>query len=85
LVKARYFSQPNLLAGREVVPELLQEAVTPERLASEVERWLDHPEEVAKLVDTFGEIHETLRRGASERAADAVLALLESRRLPECP
>jgi len=85
LVKARYFSQPNLLAGREVVPELLQEAVTPERIASEVERWLDHPEEVAKLVDTFGEIHETLRRGASERAADAVLALLESRRLPECP
>lgn len=80
LVKSRFFAQPNLLAGREVVPELLQEAVTPERLATEVEAWLDDPERVARVTAVFQEIHQRLRRGASERAADAVLALLQRHR-----
>lgn len=75
LLKAPFFAQPNLLAGRRVVPELAQGEVTPERLGSELERWLDAPEAVAELQVLFTELHGQLRRGASGQAADAVLAL----------
>jgi lipid-A-disaccharide synthase len=75
LLKAPWFAQPNLLAGRRVVPELAQGDVTPERLGREVERWLDEPEAVAELQTLFAAIHRQLRRGASGQAAEAVLAL----------
>jgi hypothetical protein len=45
----------------------------------EVLRWLDSPGAVADLEQVFLGIHQTLRRGASERAAEAVLALLRDR------
>ncbi len=79
LMKAPYFAQPNLLAGRLVVPELLQEQATPARLALELGGWLDHPQRVAALQEEFRRIHELLRQGASDRAADAVLALIDRR------
>lgn len=76
LVRAPYFSLPNLLAGRRVVPELLQGEVTPDRIAAELGYWLDHPEAVAALEQRFGEIRAGLQRGADRRAAEAVLDLL---------
>lgn len=75
LLKAPYFAQPNLLAGRLVVPELAQGEVRPERLGREIERWLDRPAEVAALQEQFTAIHRQLRAGASERAAEAILEL----------
>ncbi len=75
LLKAPHFAQPNLLAGRAVVPELAQADVTPERLGRELERWLDEPDAVAELQALFTAIHRQLRQGASEQAAEAVLAL----------
>jgi lipid-A-disaccharide synthase len=80
LIKAPFFSQPNLLAERAIVPELLQEEVTPERLGRELLGWLDDPARVAAAQAGFAAIHARLRQGASERAADAVLALLDRRR-----
>ncbi|MCZ8131312.1 MAG: lipid-A-disaccharide synthase [Steroidobacteraceae bacterium] len=77
LMKAPYFAQPNLLAGRRVVPELFQEAVTPERLGAELMAWLDAPERVSAVQAEFRRIHEDLRRGADERAAEALLALVD--------
>ena len=75
LLKAPWFAQPNLLAGRQVVPELSQGEVTPERLGREIEHWLDAPEAVAELQALFTTIHRQLRQGASESAAAAILAL----------
>jgi lipid-A-disaccharide synthase len=74
-----YFAQPNLLAGRRVVPELAQSEVTPERLGREIERWLDQPAEVAELQALFTTIHRQLRQGASERAAAAILEIARGR------
>ncbi|RMQ39984.1 Lipid-A-disaccharide synthase [Pseudomonas cichorii] len=73
LVKSPYVSLPNLLARRLLVPELLQDAATPEALASTLLPLLDDGQ-----VQTagFDEIHRTLRRDASNQAADAVLSLL---------
>lgn len=74
LMKADYFAQPNLLAGRQVVPEYLQEDVRPEVLGPALLAQLQRPDH-AELIATFTAIHETLRRGASARAADAILEL----------
>ncbi|MCU0977297.1 MAG: lipid-A-disaccharide synthase [Steroidobacteraceae bacterium] len=76
LMKAPFFAQPNLLAGRGVVPEIFQEQVTAERLAAELGRWLDAPAGREALVGTFEDIHRQLRRDASARAAEAVLRLV---------
>jgi lipid-A-disaccharide synthase len=79
LMKAPFFAQPNLLAGRRIVPELFGKEVTPERLGGELLALLDDPARRAELAKTFAEIHRQLRRGASERAADAILAVAGAR------
>jgi lipid-A-disaccharide synthase len=79
LMKAEYFSQPNLLAGRQVVPEYLQEDVRPEVLGPALLAQLQRPDH-AELVATFTAIHTTLRRDASARAADAILELRDQHR-----
>jgi lipid-A-disaccharide synthase len=79
LVKVQHFSQPNLLAGREVVPEFFQQAVTPEALGGALLAWLESPERVAPLQATFAEVHAQLRRGGADLAAEAVLGLLPPR------
>jgi lipid-A-disaccharide synthase len=76
LLKSRHVSLPNVLAGEDVVPELLQDACTPQNLASAVLQWFGQPEAVAALRPRFRAIHESLRRDASARAADAVAELL---------
>jgi lipid-A-disaccharide synthase len=81
LVKTEFFSHPNLLAGRQLVPEYFQEQVRPDVLGPAVLGQLDRPDR-AELVAAFGEIHRVLRRDASARAAEAVLELLASRRTP---
>jgi lipid-A-disaccharide synthase len=78
LFKAPFFSQPNLLAGREIVPEYLNDAVRPDILGPAILKQLNREDRVA-LVQTFAQIHETLRRDASSRAADAIVELLNTR------
>ena len=73
LVKSPYVSLPNLLAQRLLVPELLQDAATPDALADTVLPLLDGGEEQTR---GFDEIHRTLRLDASNQAADAVLGLV---------
>ena len=80
--KGRYFAQPNLLAGEQVVPEFFQEAVTPERLGAALLAWLDDAPRRAAISMRFTEIHRSLQRGASQRAARAVLALIDARSSP---
>lgn len=73
LVKSPYVSLPNLLAQRLLVPELLQDEATPDALVQQLLPLLDDG-----LVQTagFDEIHRTLRRDASNQAAEAVLNLI---------
>ena len=69
----RRYSMPNNLAGYALVPELLQRDAVPEKLGGGIEDLLTHPDRGRETLQAFGKIHEQLRRGASERAADAVL------------
>ncbi len=79
MVKIPYFSQPNLLAGKELVPEFFQEAANATNLAGAVARWLEQPAEVARVQREFAAIHARLRCNGAERAAGEVAALLEAR------
>ncbi|ARJ41065.1 lipid-A-disaccharide synthase [Pantoea alhagi] len=75
LVKTDYVSLPNLLAGRELVPELLQDECQPERLAAALEPLLAQGETRNRLLATFTELHQQIRWNADEQAAQAVLEL----------
>ena len=73
LVKVQYFSQPNLLAGRRLVPEFSQGAVTGEALGAALLAELEDAAHLAELRREFARIHLALRRGGAGRAAEAVL------------
>ena len=73
MVKSPYVSLPNLLAQRLLVPELLQDAATADALARTLLPLLDNG---AEQTAGFDEIHRTLRRDASNQAAEAVLTLI---------
>jgi lipid-A-disaccharide synthase len=72
LVTSAYISLPNLLAERLLVPELIQDAATPEELAQLLAPLLDGGE---VQTEGFDVIHRALRRDASVQAAQAVLQL----------
>ena len=79
LVKVPYFSIVNILAKRELVPELMQEDFTAANVAARVEYLLDHPEARAEMVRGFQALKARLgQSGAIERAADSMIEVLNS-------
>ena len=75
LVKTPYIAIPNLLAEEQIVPEFLQQQVTPENLAPPLLNWLHHPEQRELLRRQAAIIHEQLRCNSDLSAAAAVLEL----------
>jgi lipid-A-disaccharide synthase len=73
---------PNILCQEFVVPELLQDAATPQALATEVLRWLDtldrQPEKIRLLEQRFSALHAALQRDTATLAANAVAHVIES-------
>ncbi len=71
---------PNIMCRDFVVPELLQDAATPEALAAAVQRWLDAPAQepaaLQSLQQRFTALHESLRRDTPRLAADAIQKIL---------
>ena len=69
----------NLVAGKRVVPELIQEDFTAQRVAEETVRFLTDRELHARTRDELRRVREKLGEpGASGRAAEAVLAVARS-------
>lgn len=67
---------PNILCEDFVVPELLQDAATPEALAQAALQWLQDPAGCARLVERFTELHLRLRRNTAQAATDAIAQVL---------
>ena len=63
---------PNILCGEFAVPELIQEACTPEALAHEARAWLDAPDRRARVRERFESLHASLRRDTARLATDAL-------------
>ena len=71
-----YVGLPNILAGRFVVPELLQNDAIPEKLAEATLRMVSDKALMKEISAEFTRIHETLRQNTEEKAAQAILAYL---------
>jgi lipid-A-disaccharide synthase len=82
LVRTKFFSMVNLIAGRAVVPELIQDDFTPQRVAAEAMALLSATEEakaqVAEMIRGLQEVQTLLGPpGAVDRAADEIVRLLQ--------
>jgi lipid-A-disaccharide synthase len=73
-----YVGLPNILAGRFVVPEFLQDDATPEKLAEALLGFLADKEGSARIGEAFREIHLQLKQDTAKKAAEAVLAVLSA-------
>jgi lipid-A-disaccharide synthase len=77
LVRVPHVAMANLIAGRRLVPELLQGEVRPDRAADEVEGILTDGERRSEIKRGLGEVRAALGEpGAAGRAAEAVLEAL---------
>jgi lipid-A-disaccharide synthase len=80
-VKVDTYGMANLVAGRRIVPELIQDAFTPGAVAEETARYFEDAEYAAQTRAALAEVRTKLGdRGASRRAAEQVLAVCQSRR-----
>ena len=77
LVRVKHLGMPNILAQKQIVPEFVQGAAQPAKLAAELGRLLDDPARRAQMVSDFDQVISRLGAGgASETAAHALLAAL---------
>jgi lipid-A-disaccharide synthase len=77
LVKVNTFAMVNLIAGRSIVPELIQDAFTPEAVAREAISMLTDPSRAAAIRSELAEVRRKLGGpGASQRAARSILDII---------
>jgi len=75
-----YVGMPNILAGEKLVPELLQDQVNPQALAEALLALLRDSEARKRQIERFREFHVLLRQNTAEKAADAVLEVMDGKR-----
>jgi lipid-A-disaccharide synthase len=80
LLKVDRYALPNVLAGRALVPELMQDACTPEALAAALAPALRARDIDPALLAEYRRQHRELAQGASQRAAAVIAELVEERR-----
>lgn len=73
LIRVPYFSLPNLLAGKKLVEEFVQDDVRADTLGRYLLAFLEDPARGQALREQFRTIHQTLRCNAAERAAQAII------------
>lgn len=77
LIRVKHVSLPNLLCPTPLIPELIQQNMTPESLCAAVLNWFENPAQVSALQRSFTELHLQLRQNASATAAQVVRQLIE--------
>ena len=76
MVNTPYFALPNILLGKDLVPEFIQDAANPEVLAEAMKQIIRQPQD--ELISQFGGIHQQLRCDSGAVAAEEILLLCES-------
>ena len=74
MIKLKWFSLPNLMVNKELIPELIQLNVDAEHIYPLIHERLYQDQ--THLIETFTQIHLELKQNASEKSADAVIALM---------
>lgn len=84
LIKVKWVSLPNLILGRELFPELLQDHATPEAMAAQIAAWLDTPAQLDAVRAGTDEVRRRCGQpGSAGRAAQKLLEALEKRDRPK--
>ena len=73
-----WIGMPNILAGERLVPEFVQDKATPGALAEALLALLHDGAAKRRQIEKFHEIHAILRQGTAQKAADAVLGVLDA-------
>ena len=77
VVRVEHIGMPNLLAGKEIVPEFIQHRTNPDKIGEAILSLLDHPAKRDHMIQEFDRITTTLGHdGASQSAAREILAEL---------
>ena len=77
LIRVKYIGWPNLIAGKEIVPELIQDAATPERMTAVAASMLQNKSALAQMRNELGIVARSLGApGASQRAAKIALNII---------
>ena len=71
-----YVGLPNVLAGKFIVPELLQKQATPQKIADEISKLLIDKDNVKAIKEEFTKMHIALKQDSAKKAADVVLSYL---------
>jgi len=77
LIKVKYLALPNLLAEKMIVPELIQNKATPEKIATNFLSLINSPEQMQTQREEFMKIHHSLKLNAAEMATRAILNLVK--------
>jgi lipid-A-disaccharide synthase len=83
-VKVPHFAMVNLIAGKQVIPELVQQDFTPENVMAEIEKIIPESEARKKMLAGLKEVRDGLRGGEkaslapAERAANTIFELLRA-------
>ena len=83
LLKIKHFSLPNLLSGKSLVKEFIQSDCTVENLSTALADLIERDKENLKLENEYISIHEELRQGGSQKAAQAIYDLLADNKRDE--
>lgn len=82
LIKVRYAAMANLLGGRQLAPEFLQDRCRADLMGPALLALLDDAERRAEIEAAYRQIHLELRQHAAHRAAEAILALVDRSERP---
>jgi len=73
-----WFGLPNILSREFIVPELIQDAATPEAMARETLAWLDDGARTRRVQSQFESLHHQLRQDTAQLATDAIAQVIEA-------
>ena len=76
LIKVKYISLPNLLAGKAIVPEFIQDDVSPLKLTKALSELISRGGATLEQITAFNKIHQELKKNASIIAAQEIVKLL---------
>lgn len=79
LLNIPFVSMPNLIAGKEIVPEFLQEAAQPDVMAEKLLRLYYQPDKAQIMINEFSKMKIKLTRDANKQAAIVVSNVIEGR------
>lgn len=82
LLKIKQYSLPNLLAQKEIVKEMIQEECEPEKLYAQMSQIIDETGNDSRSA-LFQELHQSLKLGGSDKAAQSIYQLIENTQIKE--